>query len=398
MFSESMNLRPKLYLLFIIIAAGANQFANAAVVKDIRWDTKPEYTRCVVELSQAVPFKDSDRVRNGNFYVDLYNITKPHNNLHIDVDNGVIDAIQVANYEDKKVLRLIFFLGTSAAYKIQLIKNPDRIVIDILHPKNAKVRPRSSNDISSAKSQAKPRAPIHKKLILIDPGHGGSDPGCLSSTRVGGRTIREKDLTLKTALALKKLIDKSPNLEARLTRKDDRYVSLDDRIRIAEQIKADLFISIHYNSTEKRNAARGLELYVLDQGRAVREASTIVSQLSKDRKMRSLLKKMMVDKFNRQIRQSSLVCRLMEDEFLKNSYFKRYNRGIKDENFRVLRRQYDRPTVLVEIGYLSHASEVKQMTKSSNQKTAASCIYNAVNRYFKSQTKEFKTHLVQVPR
>ncbi len=106
-------------------------------------------------------------------------------------------------------------------------------------------------------------------IVAVDAGHGGTDPGAL-----GAKGTREKDVTLAMARALAKRIDAEPGMRAYLTRKDDRKIELPDRINLARNARADIFVSIHADSIENRNVA-GSSVYVLSE----RGASSVAAKL-----------------------------------------------------------------------------------------------------------------------
>lgn len=392
----------------VCLRAGAT-----TMVEDIRWDSKPAYTRCVVELSGPAQYKAYDRSNDGYVYVDLFDVRGQQENLSISVDDGVVKAILVVQHKDRQILRLIFYLKMKTRFSVQTLEDPHRLIVDIEHPADASP---PEEEIAPAETQpsllnAVMGAP-RKKVVVIDPGHGGKDPGTVSRIKIDGKKIEEKDLALKTALELKKLIDKSPNMEARLTRETDKYVSLDDRNRMAEHFKGDLYVSIHYNAGKNRQVSaitRGMELYFLSPEKTQQESERLLgalksteknngsSNLSQNPKLQSLLEKMIDEKLNRQFRLSRLMCQYMEDEFKQDSYFGQYYRGIKDAGFRSLVRQYTRPTVLVEVGYLTHSKELAEMVKPSNQRSAAIHVFNAINRYFHHQDPNFKPMRIKLP-
>jgi len=123
--------------------------------------------------------------------------------------------------------------------------------------RRAAVPPRTMIDLPSARLSAS--LPTGKALVVIDPGHGGKDPGAVSRDGL----LKEKDVTLKIALALRELLRiRNPNISVVLTREDDRFLPLEKRTAIANSLNADLFVSIHCNSSTD-HTSRGIETYYL---------------------------------------------------------------------------------------------------------------------------------------
>ena len=165
-----------------------------------------------------------------------------------------------------------------------------------------------------------------RPVVVIDPGHGGTDPGA-----IGIQGIREKDITLKIALHLRALAAEDQNLDLYLTRYTDTLVSLEDRTRLARTLKADLFVSIHGNWAN-HPYARGTEAFVAFPGIGV-------------------------DMYTRK----SIVLAIDLLDTMVDSYgFK--NRGVKFSNFQVLRQTAAHcPTVLLEIGFISNSQDLQRI-------------------------------------
>ncbi len=180
--------------------------------------------------------------------------------------------------------------------------------------------------------------------IVVDPGHGGSDPGA-----VGINGNKEKEVVLKIAQEMIKISKSSPKNEFKiyLTRYKDSLISLSDRTKLAKALKADVFISLHCNHSNNPNA-RGLEAYV----------SNIRSQQSKE---------------------SILFAYQIQKELSKELGLK--SRGVKFSNFQVLRESIGfYPSVLVELGFLSNWEEDIWLGNQENMNYIASSILVAIRK------------------
>jgi N-acetylmuramoyl-L-alanine amidase len=223
-------------------------------------------------------------------------------------------------------------------------------------------------------------------VVVIDPGHGGHDSG----TR--GRTARESRTTLKIALALgKKIKAEMPDVKVLYTRTSDVFIELDERSAYANRNKADLFISIHCNSSPSSSRALGTETYVMglhkSEGNlevAKRENSVILQEKDYKQKYKgfdptSPLAHIMLANYQSAFLSSSLrFAGHVEEQFRKLS--QRKSRGVKQAGFIVLWRT-TMPSVLVETGFLSNPTEEAYLSSSSGQEEVAESVFNAFKQY-----------------
>jgi len=223
------------------------------------------------------------------------------------------------------------------------------------------------------------------RKVVIDPGHGGRDPG------THGSMSKEKDVALAIALELSRIIkDNMPDVQVHMTRDDDSFPSLESRPQLANKVDADLFISLHANWVSNPNIY-GTETYVMgvqNAGRnfevAKRENSVILLEDNYEEKYDGfdptspesyILFSLTQSAFQeRSIRLASLI----EDQF-KNRVGRR-SRGVKQSSLWVLWNSA-MPSVLVEVGYLSNAKEEKDLNDPLNQVYIASGIFRAFRDY-----------------
>lgn len=223
------------------------------------------------------------------------------------------------------------------------------------------------------------------KCVVIDAGHGGRDPGATFGK------IYEKNITLSVALKLGEMIsNKFPHIKVVYTRKSDVAVELSKRSQIANDVKADLFISIHVNAA-KNTSARGVETFLMGNSHssknmaiAMKENSVITLEDDYEQKYEG---------FNPNSAESYIIFSLMQYSFFENSrifasviqeeYVKKLttpNRGVKQAGFLVLWKA-SMPSVLTEIGFLSNPKDRAFLTSSSKQKDIALSLFNAFSRY-----------------
>ncbi len=222
-------------------------------------------------------------------------------------------------------------------------------------------------------------------VVVIDAGHGGKDNG------TSGKIIKEKDLALKIALKVGNYIEKNiPGVKVIYTRKDDRYLPLDERADIANKAKADLFICIHANAN-KNARAFGTETYVMglhvdDNNLSVAKRENSVILLDENYQERyegfdpNSPESYILFTLTQSAYQSSSLsfAQKVEDQFSKR--VGRVSRGVKQAGFLVLWRT-TMPSVLIETGFLSNSPEEKFLATEEGQDLIASGIYRAFKEY-----------------
>ncbi|WP_439743022.1 N-acetylmuramoyl-L-alanine amidase family protein [Bacillus pseudomycoides] len=178
---------------------------------------------------------------------------------------------------------------------------------------------------------------LSKKVIVIDPGHGGNDPGS-----IGSKGTKEKDITLKTAKNIQKKLEEK-GMTVILTREDDTFVPLKNRVAIAQNKSADLFLSIHYDGFTT-NDVKGVTTYYYKGLKEQALAETIHEHLFK--------------------------------------HIQAKNRGVKSGDYYVL-RENQQPSILLELGYITNPEDEERMNSQQFQADVASGIVNGVIEYFK---------------
>lgn len=224
--------------------------------------------------------------------------------------------------------------------------------------------------------------------IVIDPGHGGKDPGAI------GKRTREKHVNLAIALKLgEKIKQRHGDVKVIYTRSNDKSVGLQDRADIANKAKADLFVSIHTNAI-RSTSVKGTETYTLglrrsDENLEVVKRENSVILLEDDYKVK-------YQGFDPNSAESYIMFELIQDKHMDQSirmasliqkHFKghsgRINRGVRQDAFLVLRNT-SMPSVLIEVGFISNPEEERYLMSESGQESLAGAIYKAFEE-FKSE-------------
>src|SRR5690606_8701299 len=216
--------------------------------------------------------------------------------------------------------------------------------------------------------------------VVIDAGHGGRDPGAQANG------VREKDVTLAVALKLGRYLEERLGMNVIYTRKDDRFIELRDRGRIANENGSKLFISIHANAARNRTA-EGAETYFLglhksDAARATMERENSVVKLEESQHVYEAMTEEALIRMeltqSAYMRKSQELSELIQRQFEERA--QRTNRGVKQAGFYVLWGA-SMPAVLVELGFITNPREAAYMRSEQGQDYLASAIYRAVREF-----------------
>ena len=356
---------------------------------------------------------DSVRVvfdADSDFHYNVFLLDTPKR-LVIDVDginvarsientkdrNNIVGRVRVGTLEGAKK-RIVFDLQKPVTIKKAFMLSPQsnfnwRLAIDVNVSSERDFASKvglghavSNGAKSSNKSNTTPIKAISndnaKKIVVIDAGHGGHDPGA-----IGYSGVYEKNITLATAKELKRLLDKEGKYKVFLTRSTDIFIPLRDRVKIARKYNADLFISLHADSASNRNA-KGLSVYTLSETASDKEAEALaerenkvdiiagVNMFEQSKEVNDVL----ISLAQRETRnRSSEFARCIELEMRKSVQL------ISDTHrfagFAVLKAP-DVPSVLLEMGYLSNKNEERLLRQESYRRKLASSAVKAINRYF----------------
>lgn len=242
-----------------------------------------------------------------------------------------------------------------------------------------------------------------KFIVVLDAGHGGGDHGANRNYPDLG-LVEEKHITLGIVLKLGAMLEKNKDFKVIYTRKIDEYPSLTDRTNIANRSKADLFISVHVNSSPSRSAtARGTETFV--QGPAqnrenlevAKQENNVIYLDEKDRETfasydpsspESLIAlKLQQSKY---LENSLIVGSFVEENFEKSG---RFSRGVKQENLHILRRSA-MPSILVETGFVNNYEDAAFLNSENGQRETAENIYKAIIDYKKAVDRKTGVQIV----
>ena len=362
-------------LLFCQCSAGF-----AAVVNDIRMWHAPDRSRIVLDLDKSVDFRVFSLKSPDRVVLDLPRTTLS-SSLPVSGSTGQFIRRMRAGYPTEGVLRLVFDVQKPVQYLIQLFKPVDnyryRLVMDY-YPKDARVKPVQSEKRKSRNDREK------DLLILIDPGHGGEDPGAL------GRKTQEKTVVLQIAKKLKEKVDKEPGMRAELTRKGDYYVGLRKRTGIARRLKADLFVSIHADAFRDKSV-RGASVYALSRKGATSEsarrladkenASDLIGGVILADKEDTFAEAWIDMSMTKTVSESLVLGREVLGELKKIGPV--HSRRVEQAGFVVLKSP-EIPSILVETAYITNSKEEKLLRSAKHQHRIGNAVLAGIRRYLKN--------------
>jgi len=357
-------------LSFFILSASPSLASDKAIVKDIRYWSSPGQTRVVIDLSRPVDYKVNRLSKPDRLYFDLSGAQIPKEiKKNLSVEDGLLKSIRAGQFNIDTV-RIVLDIDRIESYNVFFFDDPTRLIIDVNAEKTESI--------------------LTKKIVVIDPGHGGHDPGA-----VGPTGLREKDVVLDIALKLREILSKDPTLDVHLTRDHDIFIPLEERTAIARKKEADLFISIHANASPNR-AARGVETYLLNwtnDEEAIRVAAreNYISMKRMKEKMTAYkndVERILNDLSRDYKRDESLkLAHLVQNSIISDIGGERrmINLGVKQALFYVLVGA-SMPSILAEVSFISNPEEEKLLAKDGYREAIARSIASGIKRYFSSQT------------
>ena len=357
---------------------GLPRTKGTARLVEIRHWSAPDHTRVVADLEGAPAYEILPQPDPLLFTLKLRGIVLPKGSQEISVGDPVIHRIKL-DVEERDEARLSLFLVKPGRLEVFLLKpfedKPDRLVIDISRP-DLEEKEKEQRQITRELKAKK------KRIVVIDPGHGGDDPGA-----VGPRRTLEKDIVLAVAQILQKTLDGTGEFRAFLTRRGDYFVPLQDRVRIAQEYGADLFISLHANGSKSRRT-RGTSIYCLSLKGASDKATQVLAQEENASDMVGGTSRAPVqrdlDTILLDLEQTHAINESLQLGGLVLSELAKVNPiqfpQPRQAGFAVLKAP-EFPSILVETAYLTHPNEELLLKKNSFQERLAQAITAAVKRY-----------------
>ncbi|MBD3367484.1 MAG: LysM peptidoglycan-binding domain-containing protein [Candidatus Eisenbacteria bacterium] len=359
--------------LVAVLVTMSGGTASAVELTAVRHWTAPDHTRIVADLSGEASY--STRVLTDPDRVVVYIVggTIGSASRRTEVEDGLIERVRL-NQLDGGV-QLVVDLGNAPVYNVFPLKpyanKPHRVVIDVFR----------ESESAAPEPIVTPSGAGPKRVVIIDPGHGGEDPGTL-----GNGEIKEKDLVLDIARQLARELETRGRYEVRLTRDGDYFVRLAKRKEIANRRGGDIFISIHANSAPNRNACGTEVFFVSPRGasdQAAREladrenAADLVGGVSPDADtdvLSILVDLKMTDSVSKSSDLARMITRGLSCDGTSESV-------VKQAGFVVL-KNLAMPSVLVEVGFLTNSADVARFKRPDYRSEYVERLADGIDAYF----------------
>lgn len=377
-----------LALLLVSSVSLSLQKDDRVEIYDLRYFTHPTFTRIVVDIGTLREYSPHELPSPDRIFVDIYQAKlNPilHNKTYL-VKNDYINQIRIAQ-KSPNTVRVVVDIDFNRVKRFQVWPafDPFRIVIDIYPSEtgfdvSTEKPPQPAQPTKEGYSMAR-QLGLGIQKIVIDPGHGGKDPGA-----IGKSGTMEKIIVLDICQRLKKLLGANNGLEVIMTRESDIYVPVENRTVIANQKQADLFVSVHANANPSKKRS-GVETFYLNFSQdpsvietAALENATSTKNLSE---MRSILEKIVK---NSKVMESKELANDIQKNLvltLQKKYKDVKDLGYKGGPFWVL-IGVETPSILVEVSYLSNSREETRLKNTQYRQYIAQGIYNGIKEYMNS--------------
>lgn len=368
----------RLFLIIFLFSYSLQALSNSNLTEIKYTNLNFNEYKVTFSLDKQVKFKVTPVIKQGKIIIDfgksnfLYK-TSNKNKL----DKKFIKSLKKSTINNKELRITLELSPNTYLHKSYAIVKDGKLLTTIeLKNNSLKARPIKNKNET-------------KTIIMIDPGHGGSDCGTIGNNPI----IYEKDITLKFAKELKKELLKYPNYKVIMTRETDKKLSLSERQKLANQAKADIFISLHADSNPDIKL-QGASVYTLSQEAMDEESHSLSEKENKEDilKNNKLLEQnheianILIDMVYYDTKNSSI--KLAEAVALElGKDMKMMHKLHRSAGFKVL-KGVDIPAILVEIGYISNAEESKLLNSYMYKKIFARAMVEGINEYINKNSKK----------
>jgi N-acetylmuramoyl-L-alanine amidase len=410
-----------------------------AIVQDVRYKITDDSVQAIIELNAPAHYKSARLKNPDRIYFDIANARiGPNLVRNISINTPDLNRIRISQ-KDPATVRVVFDISNISTYTVSELRDPFIIIINFIRPapatsldpnaKNASpgAQPTSSETQPAANqtillppgessTQSIEKSPQIKKppatnegisiyspkpapltsrgdrtftrmlglkihRIVLDPGHGGHDHGT-----IGPKGLCEKDLVLSLAQELQRLLEEELGAEVILTRNDDTYIPLEERTSIANQYRADLFLSIHANSSPIRSIS-GIESYYLDFAKTNAEREIAAKENAASSRtigdLEDLINKIAKADKSAESRELATLVQKKLYSSARKIMPATQNRGVRSAPFVVLIGA-NMPSILTEVAFISNPGDERLLKKLVNRKELAKALYSGIVAYMET--------------
>lgn len=376
--------KTRLWLISLFICSYW-QSTYAVTIDRIAIQNQQDKTHITLHVNGPFAFKAFMLNHPSRVVVDINQATTPVNTNALRFPHDVVTAVRVGHPERDK-LRLVFDIKKPLILKTIPKARELTLVLLPFSPSLAKAK-RSIPSTSSlpVKVNHSPAKSLRDVVVVLDPGHGGKDPGAIGSKR-----HLEKQVVLAIAYKLKQIIDKEPGMRAVLTRRGDYYVGLRERLDIARKHNADIFIAIHADAFINRQS-NGASVFALSQLGATSEAARWLAEKENYSELggvnlaglddqNGMLRTVLIDLSQTATIGASLQLGAQVLQYL-DKVTRLHHDKVEQARFVVLKSP-DIPSILVETGFISNPREEQQLVSYAYQQRLSQAIFQGLKHYF----------------
>ena len=357
---------------------------HETLVTGIRFWSNEEYTRVAVDLEDEARYEanflpgDPGRNLPPRIFIDIRGADIKQEILKspVQVRNGLLRTVRAGRFR-KGVVRVVVDLERESSYRVFPMTDPFRVIVDIDGKADPAVPP--GNGPLQDTPEARPAASTRGKIrVMLDPGHGGKDPGAIGPTG-----LMEKDVVLALGRKIRDRLRRDASFEVKMTRDSDVFLPLEERTAMANEARADIFVSLHINASPNRKA-EGISTYVLSRASdrqslelAARENGVPVAKLST---VKFILDDLST--FGRK-KESLKLAKTVNDSIVKNvngRFGKVTDLGLKQAPFYVLAGAR-MTAVLVEASFITNLREESRLKDPVYLDAIADSVVEAVRYY-----------------
>jgi N-acetylmuramoyl-L-alanine amidase len=357
---------------------------GAAVITDVRFWSAPDHTRIVLDLTEAIQYQSSSSESPPEFHLELKGAFRQTLKKEMEVKDPFLTKLSLIELEKDRVRIVLHQKKPLTANVFSLKPYQDkryRLVIDLVDVVQEKKERQERQKQKETRSQG-------IKVVVIDPGHGGEDPGA-----VGQNKTMEKDIVLKVGEKVVQLLNQSNEIQAFLTRRGDYFIPLEERSKIAREYGADLFVSLHTDGSFNPQA-RGSSVYCLSLSGATDQAAKILADkentsnilggaflrpaaYAKDPNLNQILFDMMQ---NNSMKESFRFAEtiLADIKAINSVKYPSYRQA----NFIVLKAP-DIPSVLLEMSYITNKEDERLLNSNDFQEKIAKTLNASIKKFFR---------------
>ena len=353
-----------------------------AMITDVRLWSAPDHTRIVLDLTEPIQYETSSQEAPPQFHLELKGVGLRTPKREMEVKDPFLTKINLIELGKDKV-KLVLHHKKPLRANVFILKpyqdKPHRLVIDLVDV----VQEKRELEERQKQKEIKPKG---TKIIVIDPGHGGEDPGA-----VGPKKSMEKEIVLKVGEKVVHLLNQNKEFQAFLTRKGDYFIPLDGRSKIAREYGADLFISLHTDGSFNPQA-RGASVYCLSLSGATDEAAKILADKENLSNVLGGVTSRPIT--NRKDDLEPILLDLTQNNSMKESFrFAEILLGdirpinplkyssYRQANFIVLKAP-DIPSVLVEMAFITNKEDERLLNYKEFQEKMARTLNTSIKKYF----------------